>query len=329
MSVARTDEIRDALEQALGSGKIASLEQRPCAYRTSYELDELDVVLADGTALSLILKSLDRGSLDPAARRAKPEFLHDPLREIEVYRSLLHPARLGTPRFHGAVVEPERDRYWLAIENVRGEVLWQVGELEVWREAARWLAVLHERFRERDLGAAGPHLLRYDAGFYRSWMERAIGFADADRRARLAWLADRYEAVVAGLAAQPSTFLHGEFYASNVLIQRDTAAEAAPLRVCPIDWENAAVGPGVIDLAALTTGGWSRSERDEIARGYLDETAALGTPADEGALLEALELARLHLAVQWLGWEPTWLPPEEHRHDWLGEALEIAGSLGL
>ena len=84
-----------------------------------------------------------------------------------------------------------------------------------------------------------------------------------------------------------------------------------------------------MDLAALTTGGWSAAERDAIARGYLEQLAELGAPRAEQELLETLELFRLHLAVQWLGWEPTWSPPDEHRHDWLGEALAIAGRLGL
>jgi Ser/Thr protein kinase RdoA (MazF antagonist) len=320
-----TEELRGELERLLGDHGIASLEQRPCAYRTSHELDELEVALADGTRLSLMLKNLARTALDPAAHEAKPEFLHDPEREIEVYRSLLAPADLGTPRFHGALVQPQRDRYWLLIENVVGEVLWQVGELEVWRAAAAWLALLHERFRERDLGPARPHLLGYDAAFYGSWMERALEFADGDRREGLRWLAERYDAVVARLAALPETFIHGEFYASNVLIQRGPGR----LRVCPIDWENAARGPGVIDLAALTTGAWTPAEREQIARGYIEQAGTLGHAHDGQELLETLELARLHLAVQWLGWEPTWSPPAEHRHDWLTEALGIAESLGL
>ncbi len=128
-----------------------------------------------------------------------------------------------------------------------------------------------------------------------------------------------------GSPSCPSTFIHGEFYASNVLIQRGDGA----VRVSPIDWENAASGPGVIDLAALTTGGWSAAEREQIARGYLEQAAALGHPQSEVELNEALELARLHLAVQWLGWDPTWTPPDEHRHDWLGEALTIARNLRL
>jgi thiamine kinase-like enzyme len=41
-------------------------------------------------------------------------------------------------------------------------------------------------------------------------------------------------------------------------------------RVCPVDWEMAAVGPGLIDLAALTAGWWtahdSRAVTEEAAR---------------------------------------------------------------
>jgi Phosphotransferase enzyme family len=318
-------ELRAELWRLLDEPSIDAIAQRPCAYRTSYELEEIDVVLGDGSSLSLMLKSLGRSALDPAARRAKPEFLHDPLREIEVYRSLLEPAGLGTPGFHGAVVEPERDRYWLVVENVTGEVLWQVGELDVWREAARWLAVLHERFRGRRLGAAEAHLLRYDADFFASWMARALEFAGRERRAALEPLARRYDEVAERLAALPSTFIHGEFYASNVLVQRD----GEHLRIAPIDWENAAAGPGVVDLAALTTGGWTQPEREEIARGYLEQAAAHGSKPDADELDETLELARLHLAIQWLGWDPTWSPPAEHRHDWLAEALAIARRMGL
>src|SRR5205085_10240877 len=99
-----SDEVRAAVEPLLGGRAIESLVQRPCPYRTSYELDEVDVMLAGGDRLRLVLKSLGRGSLDPAALKAKPGFLHDPLREMEVYRTLLAPAALGTPRSYASVV---------------------------------------------------------------------------------------------------------------------------------------------------------------------------------------------------------------------------------
>src|SRR5205814_9571073 len=130
--------------------------------------------------------SLGRGSLDPAALKAKPGFLYDPLREIEVYRTLLAPADLGTPRFYGSVVEPDRDRYWLVIENVDGEVLWQVGELDVWQDAARWLAVLHDRFAGGALPGADARVLRYDADCYVSWVRRGLVFDAGESRGRMA-----------------------------------------------------------------------------------------------------------------------------------------------
>ena len=101
-------------------------------------------------------------------------------------------------------------------------------------------------------------------------------------------------------------------------------------RVAPVDWELAALGSGFVDLAALATG-WGPSERDELELAYLDATRELGAsealPDDPGA---ALDLCRLHLAVQWLGWAaPGWTPPAEHRRDWLGEALALAEELRL
>jgi hypothetical protein len=329
-------ELRRELERVLSerSGKprsVARLQQRPCPYRTSFELQEIDLALDDGTELRLMLKSLGRTTLSSDALAAKPVFLYDPLREIETYRSLLEPAGLGTPTFYGATVDPARDRYWLFIENVEADVLWQIGGLEIWQQAARWLADLHARFARSDLGRAAGHLVRYDARLYALWMERLLGFARAgetawtgNSRDAIEWLAERYDAVVERLASFPATFIHGEFYPSNVLIQRS----ASGCRVCPIDWEVAAIGPGLVDLAALTTGKWTEEERNALALAYLSQAGpSNGEHAED--FLESLELFRLHLAVQWLGWEPRWSPPAEHRQDWLGEALKAAEKLGL
>jgi aminoglycoside phosphotransferase (APT) family kinase protein len=38
--------------------------------------------------------------------------------------------------------------------------------------------------------------------------------------------------------------------------------------VCPVDWEMAAVGPGLVDLAALSAGGWTAPEREALALAY-------------------------------------------------------------
>jgi hypothetical protein len=53
------------------------------------------------------------------------------------------------------------------------------------------------------------------------------------------------------------------------------------------------------------------------------------TRPDWEELLDALDHARLAVAVGWLGAPAAWSPPAEHRCDWLGNALELGRRLGL
>ena len=335
---ADTAELRAELEQALAERRsenvsVTRLERRPGAYRTSFAIEELDVELADGRRLRLMLKDLSRAGLHEDARAAKPQFLYDPMREIHVYRDMLDGAGLGTAEYHGSRIDPARDRWWLFIENVVGDALWQIGEFGVWEDAARWLARMHGAMSGRV--AAGGSLLRYDRELLGTWARRAAGFADdprapwsAEERQRVRDLTSRYDAVTEQLEALAPTFIHGEFYPSNVLVQQGGGHP----RICPIDWEIAAVGPGLLDLAALSVGKWSKSERARLAAAY--RSAASTGPETAAHLSDeefarALDFARLHLAMQWLGWEPGWEPPAEHRHDWLGEALSLAERLDV
>jgi len=297
--------VREALEQIFGP--VRELEQHPYAYRTSFPLEEVRLLLEDGHEVSVIVKSLGRDGLDEHARLAKPEFLHDPLRELFVYTEMLATRELGTARCYGSVAAAEAGRYLLFLEKVDGVELWQIGELEAWEEAARWAARLHAEVKP----TASPHLIRYDADFVRSWIGRAVEFVGGPELRRIS---SRYDTVVERLAALPPLFVHGEFYASNVLVGPE-------LRICPIDWEMAGIGPGVLDLAALVSA-WGDEEARRLARAYQDALPGTLEPGD-------LDSARLHLAVQWLGWSRDWTPPREHATDWLGEAVAAADRLGL
>ena len=146
-------------------------------------------------------------------------------------------------------------------------------------------------------------------------------------RSGVRWLFRRYDRVIEVLMSLPVTFIHGEFYASNVLVQ---ARGGEPLRVCPIDWERAAVGPGLMDLAALVTGGWSDEERVALAMAY--HAARIpndGWSPTPEVFLTMLDYCRLHLAVRWLGWFGRRRQFRMHAQDWLGEALGLAEKLGL
>jgi hypothetical protein len=280
-------------------GPIASMRVQPSPYASSHPLELVTVLLAGGGERQLVLKDSTR--LLPAARHAKPSFLRFPERELDVYRSVLPAAGDAVPELLGVAGG------LLVLERVDGVPLVEVGELAAWERAARTAAALH-----RELAAQpGTGLPRLDASYFRRWLERARIF-HVDPPAAVAAV---FGAAAERIARLEQTIVHGELYASNVLVRRDG-------RACLLDWESAAIGPGLLDLAALTSGSLSIEERDSVVAAYADE---LGCPPSE--LVEDLECCRLLIAVQWLGWSDRWKPPRERAHDWRQEAERAARAL--
>jgi Ser/Thr protein kinase RdoA (MazF antagonist) len=269
------------------------------------------------------------------ARQVRPRFLYEPRREIEIYQRILHQQGLGTPLCYGAIDSPEQERYWLFLERVDGPLLWQRGRLKAWEQAARWLAMLHTQFnssqRNNHRGALG-NLLYYDEELFCTWLHRAQSFlcrkyaAGSPRLRRFQRLADRYDRVIARLVQLPTSFIHGEFFPSNIIL-RDTKRGS---QICPVDWEFAAMGPSLIDLAALTSGNWKPEQKETLVRAYWSALEPCrGWPPSLPEFVEHLDYCRLHLSIQLLGWSSDWEPPERHTQNWLGEAFRLANSLGL
>lgn len=329
-----SDELARALGRAFAGRPeaVTILERRPIPYRSTFPLDELVVRTDDGAKERLVFKDLSRnGHADPTWRIKAP-FLHDAGREIETYRDVLAPHELSAPRFRAAVIDPERSRHWLFLEHVDGDPLWQRGEDVIWKQAAVWLADMHAHFAERRNGLP-PSLLVYDGAYYRRWLARAREFVrwpvSAGGHLRdFAWLAQRTLKAVEWLVRQPTTFLHGEFYPSNVLIEPEGLVDpaGAEYRIRPVDWEMAGIGPGLLDLAALTSGVWSEMDREMMMQAYRSALPEDLRPAED-ELRQGLRLCRLLLAVQWLGWSNEWTPPADQAHDWLASALELAAEV--
>jgi Phosphotransferase enzyme family len=280
------------IAQALG---VERVRRQSWPYASSLPMERIEI---DG-APTVLFKDLTRSE-----ELRRPAFLADRRREITAYTDVLGALEIDAPRYRASVVDD--GHAWLFLELVDGVPLSQVGELEVWKEAARCLAALHA---SRPLPTAG--LLRYDA--------EHLGrrFALATSLSRAAEIGAR---VAGRLAELPAVLIHGEFYASNVLVQR----EAGRVRVRPVDWETVGIGPGVLDLAALTAGSWDDARRCGIEAAYLAKCPPklLPRPGD-------LDYARLLLAAQWTGWSPGWLPPPEHRQDWAAVTRELVQRLGL
>jgi hypothetical protein len=335
------EELNAALEQVLrehfgARRRIKRWRRRLSVYSSSYTIENLELELNSGKQLRLVLKDLSPASLLSTAQRVRPHFLYDPLREIETYRITLDPIRHGTAVCYGAVVSNELERYWLFLERVPGPLLWQKGRIESWEMAARWLAGLHEGFAtavdSQDAGRV-MHLKRYDGRFFGMWLTRAEEFlrhknalGGPETWRRFGRLADRYDRVIEALGNLPTTFIHGEFYPSNVILRE--AGDGRP--ICPVDWELAAVAPGLIDLAALTSGDWSPEHRLAMVAAYRERLSpSKGWPPSMAEMTEALDLCRLHLSIQLLGWASEWSPPKRHARNWLHEAFRLADKLGL
>jgi phosphotransferase family enzyme len=327
-------DIRAALD-TLMTGEwsgIVRVETRPLPYASSFAIEEVDVWFDDDSRIDLVCKATGDPDLLPAARRIKPAFLRNPFREIAVYESILQLCAVGAPRYYGGLVDRRRGQYLLFLERVNGRPLAEVGDFNVWLSVSSQLARLHAEIAPHAgrISSIAPWvpLIQYDAAFYRRWMRRARRFllnADLKTRARLRWLASHYEAVVEEVAALPVALVHGEFYASNILIE----SQAGQACVRPLDWELAGLGCPLMDLAALTAG-WADERRSELAFSYYAEVNPHASSwLEPDAFLRAIECCRVQLAVQCLGWARNWTPPRSHAQDWLGEALRAAERLGF
>lgn len=301
-----------------GAGRIS---RRRSDYATSHLIEELDVECKDGEVVHLLLKRLGSHDLLPEAKGKRPSFLVDPFREALVYESILNDHELGTARLFGSWACPIQGP-WLLLERVPGIELFQVGDRTLWQEAARWLARAHLNLSRHVSKPISDRLIQYDAGFYHAWPARALRFQRGKKDALLR-LTRRWEELVERLLHLPYSVIHGEFYASNVLVDPN----ANRLRVCPIDWEMAAMGPGLIDVAALTSG-WPDDEGVAIAHAYLDELHRHGSAQNELEFDSALDDCRMFLCVQLLGWASQWAPPLQHAKDWLAEAMALAERTG-
>jgi aminoglycoside phosphotransferase (APT) family kinase protein len=337
--VASTDQLRAVLASTLrrnqSRARIVHIERAPGAYGSSWWLEDLTVHLDDGGRLTLVFKDLCREASGSGARTIKPAFVTNPTREAWVYRRLLHGIRTGAPKLWASVTDPTTGRNWLFLERVRGVPLAQVGDRRAWCCVARWLGRFHATAPIPR--SAGCPLLRHDREYHRGWMARARSAAEEEARngptgrdgareklARLRAIAPAHERSLAEALAAGDTLIHGEFYPSNVMVDRRGTTYA----IHPVDWESAALGPPLLDLAALLSGHWRPEERDAMEKAYRDGAQVVGARCSRpDEFRRRLAACRLLLAVQWQGWARAWDPPADHRNDWLEEAERCAEEL--
>jgi hypothetical protein len=101
--------------------------------------------------------------------------------------------------------------------------------------------------------AACDFLVRHDAEFFTSRAEaalQAVGEFSEALEDRLRFLLGGYGSVVEAMVNQPRTLVHGSYRPNNILVP----AESTTRPIVPVDWELAAMGAPLYDLAFLADG---------------------------------------------------------------------------
>ena len=182
---------------------------------------------------------------------------HPGVREAGLFRALALQLPMATP----ALIAADSAGSWLVLEAVDTEpagAAWEAGEFE---QAVTVLVSLHERFwgLAEDLSAykwlARPLTLDYEIHVYAA--AQALGKIVRDEQpavlarsapilGTLGQLISQADQVVRPLRALPFTLLHGGFSQRSLLRDED----GDPIL---LDWQLAAIGPGLLDLLVMTT----------------------------------------------------------------------------
>lgn len=249
---------------------------------STFPLEIVRCRLSSGEVVEVVCKYADDQDFRSSSYRGGVPY------EAAVYRDILQSCALPVPGFRGTYNDTTTGRIWLVLDYLNGAE--KSGETHnglVY--AAEWLG----RFHGVNAGMDASHsVLRvYDAEYFIGWADRTIEFARAEisRAPWLKELAIAYTERVPGLFRHPLTVIHGEYYYKNVLVADGVAY--------PLDWETAAVGPGAVDIAALT-----ECWREEIVSQCLARYCATrwpdGAPED---FAEVLDIARAYWLFRWPG----------------------------
>jgi len=170
--------------------------------------------------------------------------------ESNVYRQVLSPVGMSTPKYYGSYFFEETHLIMLAIEYFNDLVKFSKSKDEpnIIVKAGRWLGEFQNRSQKiiRDGGAA--FMRRYDEEYFMKWPQITLDrIIDLNLEKEYAWLfelVDQYNFHIKALTEAEPVVIHGEFYPTNVRYARRT--------LYPLDWQTAALSPGEIDIASLT-----------------------------------------------------------------------------
>ncbi len=309
------DDATKLMVETLEAG-LARLRERPVRIRemrrafltssSSFRTERLHLTLDAGRPVRVFFKDLHPNHQMEKARTVRGFDLEPSHREVLMYQGILSPERFGTLHLYAFRWQPQDGLFWVFLEDGGRTVLHNYLDLPFWTAAARWAAGFHAA--TRDLPPAQTRFLpKYDEAHYRRCAERVQGIVAnlepgeqelvtrglACFRARIAWL-----------AALPRSVIHGQYFGKNIMLRRARGGGRGNVpKIVVIDWETAALAPGVFDLVSLTAGKWTPEERHAMRVAYFDEChSASSEPLDWEAFQEELRVVALYQSLEWLAW---------------------------
>ncbi len=244
-------------------------------------------------------------------------------REMHVYRDVLGDGGLGNPKYYGSLWDESQERYWLFMEFIDGTPINELG-YELVLDAVRWLGRLHNySVQNAQFLEDCTFLERHDHHFFQRTADAAhltMSKFSPELAERVAPITSGYTPLVQAMTSQPPVFLHGSYRRAHILLDR----RAQPPRLCPVDWESAALGAGLYDLAYLVDG-FIPPQLDEIIDIYRAEAGKYGIsipPMDE--VVYVMNCYRLHRNMKWLSWALNPKFPKEEVPDLVTRAERLA-----
>lgn len=283
--------LRDGIAALLGATALTVVERAPSIRASTFPAEIVVCRTGDGRELRLYCKYAHGGGSLAHGHRGGVSY------EAAIYRDVLAPLGVTTPRFLGSWTAPGSRDVCLVLDYIDNSVRLNrtPDPDDALSLAARWLAVFH-----RDAAPAArtiAALKRYDEAYYLGWAERAQALAGR-LLLDLPWFAATsrgYAELVEALLADSATLVHGEFYPANVIV-RDGSLYV-------VDWESAAVASGAIDLVSLS----HEWPDDVVAACQAEYCRARFSDVAPPGWDDAVAAARLYWEFRWLGDEPA--PP--------------------
>jgi hypothetical protein len=281
--------------------RIRKVQRDVCDYTSSFQAEHLRIALDDGDCIPVFFKDLNPEHQIEPAKKVRTIDLGPSYHELRVYRKILSQIDLGTPQLYAVRWEPHRGIYWLFLEDVGDSRLRDSRNYERWVPAARWAARFHAatlRLPKSQLS----FLREYDGPHYRACAEKVRAILpelEARDQSLVRRALQRYTDHIDWYESLPRTVIHGQFFGKNIMLRCNSGDNTLAV----IDWETAALGPGGYDLVSVSSGRWTREQRQAMWRVYFDqyEAETRVSRSWEDFCQEIREL-ELYQALEWLAW---------------------------